>query len=667
MSAPALLDDFNRANENPLTTSNYGGMTSASLLRLISNQCAGVSAGNVLNDMSWNTVFPADQIAQVKVPVVDTLSGTYIRLYLRSSSQTSAPNGYMMQWQNGVQGLQIYRMTAGAYTLLATASGAVVANNDVVMFQVDGYVLTVYQNTASVLSYDASGDVTKYNNSGFIGLGGLGSVFRFDDFTGGRLGYIDVPFLHASAVHDLFSIFGSGTGTGPGNGGETDPVELAPTGTSVTATLSANLTTTGSLLSLTGDSGLPDTFCVTIDSEVMYVAKLTAGSYRIRRRGTANTTPATHTAGASVTWNDTYDMAIGATDNADASFTANILSTGSFTYYGWAIAYDSSQAYLSGSRYPTHVSSVLGVFPSGGTTNKLDAAQPNKISVPAAVSDNCPAALAVPARISGNIVPGDVALVRYQNPEASTLTLGSRACSLQTWYGMKRVSTLDVDVTLTNTAGTIVDGTVEGTWFQPVTTGIDPATGGAISNAYYTSVTLPGANRTFTHSGGTPNYSEHGWPICCLAVRNGTRRVPYWASYDWHNFSFVYSGFATDATYAQMVINRNGITNPDSPTYALPGTQDISGPDALWDDNTYYFGAAWYVAIFNAPFLLSGPTIGGVGGEAGTSGPVASVSFPVSGGGGTASFPGPIVEGGSGGGISPPSAQNARRFQASIF
>ncbi len=680
-----LIDDFNRANESPLS-SGYGiGFSGGIDLNLVSSQVQGVNA-SFLSDVTYNTVFGADQTSQVTVPVLPGSAGRFIRLYVRVSAQATNANGYMIQWEVAGSHLRMFRMDSGTPTQLASNGGSMTAG-DVIAFVAVGTVLTVYQNGTSVLSYDTSADTTKYTGSGRLGLGTGDNTARLDDFSGGTQDVtatvlstgavfaatviasssnVAVPFVHASTIYPLFSVYGDAVGTGPGNGGELFTVELAPAATSVTATLAADLTATGSLLELTGDSGLPDTFCLTINSETLYVAKIAAGSYRIRRRAMSNTTAASHSAGASAAWTDTYDMAIGATDNADASFTANILSTGSFTYYGWAIAFDSSQGYLSGSRYPAHISSVLGVFPSGGTSNKLDSAQPNAVCVPGTISDNCPAALAVPARISGNIVPGDVALVRYRNTEASILTLGSRSCSVQTWYGMKRVSSTDADVTLTNTAGTIVDGSVEGTWFNPVTTGINPSTGGAVSSAFYTSVTLPGSSRTFTHTGSPPNYSDHGWPIGNIAVRQGTRRVPFGASYDWHNFSYVYTGFADDATYAQMVINRNGVTNPSSPAYALPGTQDISGPDALWDDNTYHFGAAWYVAVFNAPFLLIGPTIGGVGG--GTAGPVSSVSFPVSGGGGTASFPAPVVEGGSWGGINPPgAAASSGRLQASIF
>lgn len=442
-------------------------------------------------------------------------------------------------------------------------------------------------------------------------------------------------------------------GVGPGNGGEVNGIALNIHGTTTTATLAANLSTADSLLQLTGDSGLPTTvgFCLTIDSEVLYVVQIAAGQYRIRNRALSNTTLASHTAGASATWGDTYDMAVGAQQQANASFTANLNSQGSATYRGWLIAFDSTQAYLSGSRYAMHVTQLMGVFTAGagvGGTNKLDAAQPNAVCTTLGVTDNCPAALTVPGLITTDIAAGDVAVVRYTNTEASVLILGPRSAALQTWYGLYGVDATNNDITTTPASRIVVDttgghgtytGSVNGEFLNPV--------GG------YTSVTLPGSDRYFTY--GPPHYSDKGQPICALAVRNGVRRVPYWHSPTWHNFNWVYSGFATDATYVQVVANRNGVNNASDPEVALPGPQDITGPDATWDDNSYYFGASWYVAMFSTPYVLIGPSLNGsgVGSSAGAgtgNSPVGSVLFP--GGTPTVTFP-PTVEDGSGGGINP--------------
>jgi hypothetical protein len=488
------------------------------------------------------------------------------------------------------------------------------------------------------------------------------------------------PFITSQTrVFGVFSLFTEIVGTGPGNGGETVPVRLAPNGTSVTTTLAASITATDTLLELTSTAGLPatDPFVLTIDAEIVYVVAVGAGAYRVRSRGVGNTTPASHLAAASATWGDSYDMAIAATADIAASFTANVNGSGSHTYPGWLICFDSSQAYLSGSRYPMHVTEVVGVFDAGaGTTgtNRLDASQPNAIATAVGASDDCPAALSNPARISSSILTGDVAVIRYTNAEASTLDLGPRSAALQSWFGMKRVDNTDTDVTLTDPTGHVVDtnpgtgpytGSVNGEWTPPVLgPAIGPDTGLPTSHDVpYTSVTLPGADRYFTDG---IHFSEKGWPIACLAVRQGDRRIPFWRSWDWHDFNYVYAGFGTDDTYAQLLINRNGmIFGGSDPTVALPGSQDIDGPNAVWDDGSYYFGASWYVAIWAGPYLVVGPSIGGTASADTSNGPVPSVDFSGGVGSPTVTVPTPTgpppVEGGSGGGV--PAGSGGDRFE----
>ncbi len=483
----------------------------------------------------------------------------------------------------------------------------------------------------------------------------------------GTTNEVDVPFISSvTRVFGVFSLFTDDAGAGPGNGGEQFGLRLNANGAVETATLAANITAAGTLLELTGDSGLPTTraFVVTIDTEVLYVAQITLGSYRVRGRGMSNTTAASHTAGANVTWNDTYDLAIVSTNKIDASFTADITGSGSTTYSGWLICFDSTQAFLGADRYPMHVTSVEGVFDAGtgtASSSRCDQAQPNAICTPTGISDDCPAALSNPSRIATDIAVGDVAVVRYTNPEATVLDLASRSAALQSWFGMKRVDDTDHDVTLTDPNGHVVDtdpavgdftGSVNGEWHNPLGPGIGPDTGEPTSHDVpYTSVTLPGTDRFFTY--GPPHYNERGWPICCLAVRQGARRVPHWGSWDWRNFNYIYSGFGPDDTYAQLVINRNGIVFGSVPEVDLPGPQDIDGPDAVWDDGSYYFGASWYVTLYGTPYLVAGPGIGGGGpGGGGDPGVVPGVTFPPS-------VPPvitvpPIVEGGGGGDIPPP-------------
>lgn len=493
---------------------------------------------------------------------------------------------------------------------------------------------------------------------------------------------VDVPFIaSASRVFGIMSLYGSKIGVGSGNGGERLPVRLAANGASYTATLAANIAAGDTLLTLTGDGAFPTDhpFVVTIDAEVIYVMPVGGGAYRVRGRGASNTTAASHTAGATVTWGDSYDMPLVATEQIDASFTADLEGTGSSVYNGWLMVFDSSQAYLGSSRYPLHVAELVGVFAAGvGSTgtNKLDGSQPCAVNTAAAASDDCPIGLGNPARIATGILTGDVALVRYTNPEASVLDLGPRSVGIQSWFGFGRLTggTPGTDVTLTDPNGIVVDTTGgEGTFtaasedefFEPSSVGIAPDTGDPTTTSVpYTTVDLVASQRYYTLEAHDPSppHAELGhpaWPIGALAVRQGRKRIPLWESWDWRDFSYVYEGFGDDCTFVQLVVNRNGVVFNSIPEVRYPNNADWHGPDAVWDDGDYYFAVCWYVAIIRTPFLVAGPVIAGTPPTlvAGAPGPVPTVTFGPGGaviGGFDNSNP---VEGGSGGNIGPPGAQ----------
>lgn len=756
----AIIDNFNRANENPLSDGgNWESTVGVTAFRLTSNAADSPTA-NTTAQSNRTTVFPDDQEAYVTLSQENTAvgAGQGVIINITDAGSTSW-DGYMLRHRGSLLGSVHDQMTVRRFINNANTRDCLqwiglgkTTGNRYGLRRYGNVLETWYLPNGGAWTFlgamEAVGDLL----GGKIGIYAIEGVSvggtRLDDFGGGQARIrpasitatsdVTGAVAHAkvlvpgaisatsamsaavtrptkavvpaainatsamsatvillrivpSAITATSAVAGSVTGRKPvipsainatsrmrgdlvqivdivgtatGNGGELFTVLMAPNGTSETATLAANISDTATALTLTGAGSLPAAggFCLTIDDETLYVSRLTSGSYRIRGRGIGNTMPDSHTAGATATWTDSYDMAIRAQHDILGEFTADIADTGSFLYPGWLIAFDSTEAYLGGDRYPMHVTQVIGVFEADtgiGGANKIDAAQPDKIYTPTGTSDDCPAALSNPARIQEDIITGDVAVVRYTNPEGAILTLGPRSTSLQAWFGLKRVDAANADVTFTDPTGTVIDGSVNGEWLDPLGPGIDPMTGDATAgDVAYTSVTLPGSDRTFTHGGtpSPPNFNDKGWPICALAVRQGHRRIPYWRSWDWHQFSYVYCGFGTDATYCQILVNRNGINNFISvPEVLLPGPQDIDGPDAVWDDGSYYFGASWYVAIFSNPYIVIGPVIGGTTVTPGDTSPVPGVTFP----GGIPTFviPPDRVEGGSGGGIRPPRGQ----------
>lgn len=720
VGATGELDDFNRLDENPLSDDGLWSQSGRDgALRLAGNCVASVGGyqttidGITIYESVWANVFPRDVFLQTRIVATPSSQHEAITLrahvgasegaikaffYTNGTDQTvsvDGPSGHLITGTafaasiGDTVGLRVsgttIEITRNGVALNTTSDPLISSGGQVAIgvqlenssdhgdTWIDDFTVTVPQvNVAIPLIASATVlyalSLPKQLTVPFIASGT--QVFLLE------IARVDVPFLAShTRVFGIFSLFDPNlTFLGSGNGGELFAVRLAPNGASETATLATSISASDTLLELTGDGGLPSTepFIVTIDDEQIYAVQIAAGSYRVRRRGSGNTTAAAHTVGADVVWGDSYDMAIRAGVDVASTFDADIDGSGLTTYPGWLFVFDATQAYLAGDRYPMHVTEFVGVFDAGAGvtgTNRCDAAQPNAISSAEAASDDCPAALSNLSRIDSDISVGDVAVVRYTNPEASALDIGPRSVALQSWFGIKRLDAAGSDVTFTDPNGIAVDtkdgegtftGSVNGEWHNPLGPAIGPSTGTPTPNdAPYTSVTLLGSDRHFTRT------TEKGWPIGVLAVRQGNRRVPFWQSWDWHDFSYVYNGFGPDCTFAQVVINRNGIIFGSVPEVDLPGTQDIDGPDAVWDDGSYYFGVSWYVAIFNTPYLVAGPAIGGTTGS-GTD--IGYLPVLEGGGGGfgppVIAVPGlPPVEGGSGGGIEPPTARK-QLFQA---
>ena len=178
-----ILDDFNRADENPLDGGgNWGDRVANNDLQLLSNQAAGTAA-NVLNSRYWAaSTFGPDCEVYYSVPVIN-VAPDYLRLWLRIQNPGAAnETGYMMQWLNSSAGCTIFKETAReAYTQLATLSTPRFAANDQIGMEAIGTTITVYQNGTSVLS---TTDATT-TGAGYIAIGCRSTVFRLDDFGGG--------------------------------------------------------------------------------------------------------------------------------------------------------------------------------------------------------------------------------------------------------------------------------------------------------------------------------------------------------------------------------------------------------------------------------------------------------------------------------------------------
>jgi hypothetical protein len=154
----------------------------------VSNNAAVDSSSTLYAWNYWNaSSFGPDSEAYATIVSPGT---DVIRIGARiSGGGTSSYNGYYVA-VSGSGAWTIIRITAGSPTTLATGPTQALASGDKIAIQVVGSVITALHYTSAngwqqVMSYDTSGDATKYTAAGNIGL-----EFRsatIDDFGGGTI------------------------------------------------------------------------------------------------------------------------------------------------------------------------------------------------------------------------------------------------------------------------------------------------------------------------------------------------------------------------------------------------------------------------------------------------------------------------------------------------
>lgn len=430
---------------------------------------------------------------------------------------------------------------------------------------------------------------------------------------------------------------------GPGTGGETTGIKLAPSGVTITASLTASITANAGTLHVDDASGFPDTggFVIRVEDEEIYVAVVSGNILSGCHRAMGNTTGAVHNAGVAVAWNDTYNLTVisktALIKEATAPPTLDPIFLSGGIFHGFITIIDCTQAYQpDGDRYATHVRSFVGIFPPGvGSGNlalsKTDGPQGNAVSAIDGVTDRVPVALSKPGRMIEDIEVGDVAICRYKNNEAYILELGPRSVLGQSWYGFIRVTDTN-NAALDDPDANIIDGTTKETY--------------ADSDPLITAV-MPASRRFFTNP--ARGYSDPGLMLGALAVRQGQRRVPYWTSPNWHNFDWVFTGFGLDRNFVQCVARRKNVD--------LPSSDELQGPNVTWDDPTYLTSTSWDVVIlgYTAEAVIAGPALNG---NPPPNTPAVIVTPPGTGGTGGGGDGGEFIpptnpdEGGSGGNIS---------------
>ena len=180
-----ILDTFNRANENPLSLAGRWGNgilgNSERSLRVVSNQCGSDRTGTA--SAWWTTQLGADSEAYATVATLPG-NGNGVRLYARLQTPgSSAVDGYMLLYNqlSGTDQVQVYRLTNGALTQLASVNREVAAG-DRLLLRAKGSALEAWIRVGSTWTRLSRVTDSTYGAAGYAGLGIRGKSGRVDDF-----------------------------------------------------------------------------------------------------------------------------------------------------------------------------------------------------------------------------------------------------------------------------------------------------------------------------------------------------------------------------------------------------------------------------------------------------------------------------------------------------
>jgi fibronectin type 3 domain-containing protein len=183
-----VLDDFNRANERPLSSVRWGdGVIGAGerSLKIASNQLA--SDRSTTATAWWKSPqFGPDSESWATIRTLPG-NGNSFRLYVRLQSPgSSAADGYFLMFtqQSGADSIAIYRMTNGALTSLSSAAREITVGSRLLL-RAQGTALEAWVHEAGTWTRILRLTDSTYATAGYVGVGIRGKTGRLDDF-GGR-------------------------------------------------------------------------------------------------------------------------------------------------------------------------------------------------------------------------------------------------------------------------------------------------------------------------------------------------------------------------------------------------------------------------------------------------------------------------------------------------
>lgn len=186
-----ILDNFNRADENPLATSSSGPAWSSgdiwgffARLKLVSNQCTPIFASGVQNSQYIGSYGPDSEayVTFATAPAGSGDNGVWLRMVTPGGNQ----NGYFVSYVPSASGVKAYRCDTGTLTQLGATFSQTVSNGDSLGADMVSTSLTSYYKSGAG-SWSTLGSRTDgtYSAAGAVGLDMFDASAVADNFGGG--------------------------------------------------------------------------------------------------------------------------------------------------------------------------------------------------------------------------------------------------------------------------------------------------------------------------------------------------------------------------------------------------------------------------------------------------------------------------------------------------
>lgn len=188
-----ILDNFNRANENPLTGDWVNGVfVGQSGLRVVSNQVSGNDA--VESSSYWGQITTTDCESFVSLPVLDNAKNHTLLLRLQEPGTVNV-SGYAVRFLRGggPDRTLFYRIDNGVLTQLGSYIEQEFSPGDALGAEMVGTSLNAYRYNSGAWQLLGSRTDATYQAAGYIGLMHNDDNQRSDDFGGGPFSVEFIP------------------------------------------------------------------------------------------------------------------------------------------------------------------------------------------------------------------------------------------------------------------------------------------------------------------------------------------------------------------------------------------------------------------------------------------------------------------------------------------